>query len=275
MAFVDAPTARLPTSATDSTAADRLFWAGPKLRGKLGSLLPFLASTLASSGSTHYVPLVPRLKRLPSPSSSPSPTGRSDGPPLPARPSSCRCRSCSSPWVCCLSLATWVRSCSRRLRSPSSALWMRWSIALSRARRRSFSALCCLLSPSALCNSVRNCFTWATSVATVSRGVSPAMPRAFISSGVSVLAAPLEAGWPPGAPENSLMPTNTSSSAIGISSHLSSGLLFIARSSGRAGRGGRRQVHGGVDRAQRRQQRLGQAVAARDQVEHRGVGRGT
>src|SRR3546814_18755807 len=93
------------------------------------------------------------------------------------------------------------------------------------------------------------------------------MPRAFISSGVSVLAAPLGAGWPPGAPENSLTPTNTSSSAIGISSHLSSGLLFIARSSGRAGRGGRRQVRGGIDRAQRRQQRLGQAVAARDQVE--------
>src|SRR3546814_3461664 len=66
------------------------------------------------------------------------------------------------------------------------------------------------------------------------------MPRAFISSGVSVLAAPLGAGWPPGAPENSLTPTNTSSSAIGISSHLSSGLLFIARSFGRAGRGGRR-----------------------------------
>ena len=53
------------------------------------------------------------------------------------------------------------------------------------------------------------------------------------------------------------MPTNTSSSAIGISSsHLSSGLLFIA-SSGRASRGGRRQVCGGIDRAQRRQQRLG------------------
>src|SRR3546814_2799489 len=81
------------------------------------------------------------------------------------------------------------------------------------------------------------------------------MPRAFISSGVSVLAAPLGAGWPPGAPENSLTPTNTSSSVIGISSHLSSGLLFIARSSGRAGRGGRRQVRGGIDRAQRRQQR--------------------
>ena len=54
-------------------------------------------------------------------------------------------RVLQQPWVCWRSLATCSRSCCRRLRSPSSAVWMRWSIAPSRARMRSFSAFwfCC------------------------------------------------------------------------------------------------------------------------------------
>jgi hypothetical protein len=107
--------------------------------------------------------------------------------------------------------------------APSSADWMRWSIALSRARMRSFSVFWFLLSLSAVCSSLRNCLTWATSVATVSRGVSPSMPSAFISSGVSGLALPGGAGLAPRSPENSLMPTNSSTSAIGISSHFRRG----------------------------------------------------
>ena len=62
------------------------------------------------------------------------------------------------------------------------------------ARMRSFSVFWFLLSLSAVCSSLRNCLTWATSVATVSRGVSPSMPSAFISSGVSGLALPGGAG---------------------------------------------------------------------------------
>ena len=84
---------------------------------------------------------------------------------------------------------------------------------------RSFSVFWFLLSLSAVCSSLRNCLTWATSVATVSRGVSPSMPSAFISSGVSGLALPGGAGLALRSPEKSLMPTNTSTSAIGISSH--------------------------------------------------------
>ena len=126
---------------------------------------------------------------------------------------------------------------------------MRWSIALSRARIRSFSLFWFLLSLSAVCSSLRNCLTWATSVATVSRGVSPSMPSAFISSGVSELALPAGTGLAPRSPENILMPTNSSTSAIGISSHFRRGLLFMAGTSfGLAGRRGRRQVHRRVDR---------------------------
>ena len=83
-------------------------------------------------------------------------------------------------------------------------------------------------------------------------------PGAFISSGVSVLArAPAGAGWPPGA--NSLMPTNTSSSAIGISSRGATDCLHraLTRSSQprRPAAGSRWRRSGS-----RRQQRLGQAI---------------
>ena len=75
------------------------------------------------------------------------------------------------------------------------------------------------------------------------------------------LALPGGAGLALRSPENSLMPTNTSTSAIGISSHFE-GLLFIAAPPrfGLAGRRRRRQVHRRVDRRHLGQQRLGQAV---------------
>lgn len=191
---------------------------------------PLPASGRASSGSTQRTPGAPWApKPLPSPSSRPRPTGRSVEPPLPPSWSSLCCSSCSMPCVCCLSPTACSRSCCRRPRSPSSADWMRWSMELSRWRSRSFSARWFLLSPMAVCNSPRSCFTCATSVATVSRGVSPSMPSAFISSGVSWAVPPPAADWSE-RPDVRWMPRKTSSAATGIISHLSRPLLFMGGS---------------------------------------------
>ena len=93
---------------------------------------------------------------------------------------------------------------------------------------RSFSVFWFLLSLSAVCSSLRNCLTWATSVATVSRGVSPSMPSAFISSGVSGLALPGGAGLALRSPGEELDADEHQHQRHRDQQPLQEGLLFIA-----------------------------------------------
>jgi integrating conjugative element protein (TIGR03749 family) len=65
-------------------------------------------------------------------------------------------------------------------------------------------------------------------------------------------------------PAASRKPTKSTSTASGAKSHLSSGLPCMGFS---------RQMDSGVEGRQRRQQRFGQTMAARDEIDHRGIGR--
>ena len=67
-------------------------------------------------------------------------------------------------------------------------------------------------------------------------------------------------------PENSLMPTKTSSSPIRNQEPLQERVTFHRLLLDRAGGPGRRQIHGGIDAADPRQQRLGQAMPAGDEM---------